>query len=282
MVADYYCDVDLYDDAIITLEAIGGEEVLEILKLKRCPRMPKGHAVAKKTAITRMSDRVILDKESKRLDRRICAAAITPPQPEDAERIAAVCRKALNDTRLKPNEQAFALRVLVSIVGEAALPDMITAAESNEPALWGMALQLSETMPDIEVTKTWIRRLNCLPEPVRPQVIYMLGGRNDASAKAFIRRVLQSESDALLLAACDAVGRYENTEEFMKSLETAMLTAKSQKEVDAIKTAMMQFPEPGLSEVAARRALHGGAMQCVAYLNMLASRHAEQHLRVCT
>jgi len=279
IVAEYLCDADLYEDAIITLEAIGGDETLKVLKLKRCPRMPKGHAVAVRTALTRMCDKVILDKEAPKLDKRVRAAAATPPEPAEAERIAALCRKALNNTKLQPHVRAFALWVLVSIIGEAALPDMITAAETNEPTLWGMAMQLSETLPGIEVSKTWIRRFDYLPEPVRPQVIYMLGGRNDISAKAAIRRMLNSEQGDLLLAACDAVGRYEDKEGFMQSLEAAMFAAKSPKEVDAVKAAMMQFPEPGLSEVAARRALHGGLLQRVAYLNILASRHAEQHLR---
>lgn len=279
VLAEYLCNVDLYQDAIITIEAIGGEEALNVLKMKRCSRMPKEHNAAVKTAILRMSNKVAVDKSRTRLDKRILEAVTTQPDPKNKKRVAELCRKAVANKNLAPHARALALRALVNIEGTAALPDLVSAGESGEPVIWGMALQLSETLQGDEVADAWVRRLPRLPEAVRPQVIFMLGCRNESKAKAAIRRALTDESIEMRLAACDAIGRCTDKMEFSATVERTMANAQSLKEIEACKTVLLQFPEPQLSETAARKVGYGGAAQQVAFLEILAARHGEQHIK---
>ena len=277
--ASYLCDATLYDDTIITVEAIGGDAAIALLKENKCANMPPAFSSAVETALMRMEGRVVLDKEALSLDREIVAATMTPPEKKNKKRVATLCRKALKNPKLEDHLHALALRALVNTVGADALSDLLEAGKSNKPVLWGMALQLSETLPGSDISKAWIRQLDSLPESVRPQVIYMLGGRNDRESNMVIQKKLRSETGDLLLAACDAFGRCEDKMSFLRSLEAAMLSATSRKEVEAVKAALLQIPEPELSELAARRALRGDTLQRVAYLGILTSRHAEQHLR---
>jgi len=279
VLAPYLSNVDLFDDAIFTLEAIGGESAISAVRRAKYHGMPDSFLVSVKTALIRMTDTTIYRKDTSGLDALVLVAASTPPEEKKKKRVALLCRKALENEKLQPNIHALALRALINAIGVEALPDLLQAGESSAPTLWGMSLQLSESMPDVEITQAWIRRLDDLPEPVRPQVIYMLGGREDNSAKAAIRRALTSENAEMRIAACDAIGRYDDKSDFLIALQNAMTAAVSSKEIAAAKSALMQFPEPELSEVAARRVVHGDNSQRIAYLEIIAARCAEQHLK---
>lgn len=275
----YLCNADLFDDAIYTLEAIGDENVITLLESATCPDLPEAFAVAVKTALMRMRNTVAFEKDTTGLDALVLAAASGPPEPEHAERVAALCREALQDKKLEPHVQALALRALVNAVGIAALPDLLSMGESPEPRLWGVALQLSESLPGIEVSRAWIQQMDSLPEPVRLQIIYMLGGRNDDSARAAIHKALRSKNAEMRIAACDAVGRCDDKSDFMTALERAMTASTSSRDIGTVKAALLQLPEPGLSEMAARNAVQGENPQRMAYLEILASRRSEQHLK---
>ncbi|MCK5863267.1 MAG: hypothetical protein KAH38_12335 [Candidatus Hydrogenedentes bacterium] len=279
VLAPYLCDTVVFDDAIQTLEAIGGEEAVTLLENTNCPDMPEAFSVAVKTVLMRMANSVAYERNTTGLDTLLLAAAVTPPELEDRKGVAALCRKALKDKEAEPHVQALALRALVNTEGVDALPDLVQAGESPEPVVWGMALQLSDGIPGAAVSRAWIGQLKHLPEVVRPQLIYMLGGRDDRSARGAVRKALMSKDIKMRLAACDAVGRYDVKEGFMGSLERALADAESKKEIAAVKGALLQFPVSDLTKVVARRVVQGDRLQQIAYLEIIASRRIEEALK---
>jgi HEAT repeat protein len=277
VITTFLCNVDVFEDAVQTLETIGGESAMAALENANCTDMPEDFAIAVNTALMRMRNAVMFEKDSTGLDALVLAATSAAPTPENREQVAALCREALENKALKPHVQALALRALVNSEGPDALPDIMKAAGNDAPVVWGMALQLATSMPGDEVSRAWATQLDALPETVQPQVIYMLGGRDDRHAKDAIRKALISEDADMRLAACDAVARFTEKEGFLPALERAMLAAESKKDVESVKRAMLQFPEPDLSKMAARRTGRGDVLQRTAYLEIIAARHGEQH-----
>ncbi len=278
VITTFLCNAEVFEDAVLTVEAIGGESAMAALENARCTDMPEAFAIAVNTALMRMHNTTMFEKDSTGLDAMVLAAATAAPTPENREQVAALCREALENTALKPHVQALALRALVNTEGQGALPDIMKAAGSEAPVVWGMALQMAASMPGDDVSRVWATQLDTLPETVRPQVIYMLGGRGDRHAKAAVRKALISEDADMRLAACDAVARFTEKEGFLQPLERAMLAAESKKDIESVKRAMLQFPEPDLSKLAARRAGRGDVSQRIAYLEIIAARHGEQHV----
>lgn len=274
----FLCNAEVFEDAVLTLEAIGGERAMAALENANCTNMPEDFAIAVNTALMHMRNTVMFEKDSTGLDTLVLAAAAAAPMPENTEQVAALCREALENTALKPHVQALALRALVNTEGQDALPDIMKAAGNEAPVVWGMALQLAASMPGDDVSRAWATQLDALPETVQPQVIYMLGGRDDRHARDAVRKALISKNADMRLAACDAVARFTEKDGFLQTLERAMLAAESKKDIESVKRAMLQFPEPDLSKLAARRTGRGDVSQRIAYLEIIAARHGEQHV----
>ncbi|HDP35368.1 MAG TPA: hypothetical protein ENN29_09695 [Candidatus Hydrogenedentes bacterium] len=277
-VAPYVCDTTLFEDAVYTVEAIGGDGALLLLENVACEDMPAAVRTAVDTALMRMRDTVMRDTDKTGLDAMILAAAAAPPAQGDSVRVAVLCREALGNNQLSDQARATALRALANTDASNILPDLIAAAGDASPLVWGQALQLAGTLPGEDASRAWVKQLPKLPAPVRPQVIFMLGHRDDNTARAAVREALAADALDLRLAAYETIGRHGG-KRALTALGRAMGKAESATEVEAIKNAMLQFPEPDVSRIASKGAGRGGKLQRIAYLEIISGRCAKQQLR---
>ena len=118
--------------------------------------------------------------------------------------------RAVLDSYVRPEEShlaAEALALIVSALGERALPDLLRAVDSPNRDFRGAALEMAITIGKGEATARWVEKAaQCGPE-VRAEITEMLGRRGDVSALPFIRESLLSRDKAVRLAAIPAAAR---------------------------------------------------------------------------
>jgi len=117
-----------------------------------------------------------------------------------------VARSVL-DSYVRPEEShlaAEALALIVSALGERALPDLLQAMDSPNHDYRGAALALTSSIPRIGATARWVEKaVQCRPE-VRAEITEMLGRRGDPSALPFVRESLLGRDKLVRLAAIPA------------------------------------------------------------------------------
>jgi HEAT repeat protein len=102
---------------------------------------------------------------------------------------------------------ADALALLVSILGEKAVPDLIKAVEGPSPALRGAALALATRLGDETMTGQWVKKAGSASPDLRADIVAMLGRRGDRTALPFVREMLKSPDAPVRLAAIPAAVR---------------------------------------------------------------------------
>jgi HEAT repeat protein len=166
---------------------------------------------------------------------------------EESLRIA---RRLLEKNR-GPSEtqiRSAALTLFVQILGADALPDVVGAMESPDPAFRGHALEIALEIPGEEATRRWIAKAAEVPPDTRAQIIEMLGRRDDATALAFVKSELGSADKAIRVAAIEAAAHLGGSE-ISKDLSLLWTTA-GEEEAEALKKAFLGFPaEKSLPEV---------------------------------
>jgi HEAT repeat protein len=118
--------------------------------------------------------------------------------------------RSVLDTYVRPEEShiaAEALALIVSTLGERALPDLLRAMDSPHHDYRGAALAAASTSPASGATARWVEKAaQCGPD-VRAEITEMLGRRGDVSALPFIRESLLSRDKVVRLAAIPAAAR---------------------------------------------------------------------------
>jgi len=102
---------------------------------------------------------------------------------------------------------AEALSLLVSVLGEKALPDLISAVDSPAAAVRGAALEMAVKIGGKEATAGWTEKAAASGPEVRAAIVDMLGRRGDADALPFIRKGLGDSDASVRLAAIPAAVR---------------------------------------------------------------------------
>ena len=118
--------------------------------------------------------------------------------------------RSVLDSYTGPGEShlaAAALALIVSALGERALPDLLQAMESPNHDYRGAALAAAASSPASGATARWIEKAaQCGPD-VRAEIVEMLGRRGDVSALPFLRSSLLSRDRIVRLAAIPAAFR---------------------------------------------------------------------------
>jgi HEAT repeat protein len=133
-----------------------------------------------------------------------------------------------------------ALTLVFQILGVEALPELIRAMESPDPAFRGRALDLSLEIPGEEVTAQFINKAAEVPPDARAQIIGMLGRREDRTALPFVESQLGNDDKSIRIAAIDAVARLggsEGSDALFPLWQTA-----GEEEAEALRKAFLGFP----------------------------------------
>jgi len=104
-----------------------------------------------------------------------------------------------------------ALDRLVSTLGREAMPDLLSAAASPDPAFRAKALGLVEKLPGFDAAG-WIEKASSFPVPAQADAARMFGRRGDKEAEPFLRAGLDSDVKVLRLACLEAYARLRGIE----------------------------------------------------------------------
>ncbi len=120
---------------------------------------------------------------------------------------ALTAARAVLDTYVRPEESSIAaeaLALIVSALGERALPDLLRAMDSSLLDFRGAALALAPSLPGSDATARWVEKAAQCGPAVRAEITEMLGRRGDVSALPFVRDGLLSGDKVVRLAAIPA------------------------------------------------------------------------------
>ncbi len=83
-----------------------------------------------------------------------------------------------------------AMSVVVTVMGEDALPMLLAAAGDPDIAVRGGALRLAGLLPGEEATKKWMKRYTKVTGEAKPEILFMLGERGDELAVPLVLKAL--------------------------------------------------------------------------------------------
>lgn len=142
----------------------------------------------------------------------------------------------------RPSESqvaAGALSLVVSILGDKALPDLVRAAASSDPALRGAALETAEKSGGEAATGQWIDLARSASPGLEAAIIAMLGRRGDPAALPVVREALRGRDEGVRLAAIPAAVRLGGPSVLADLF--GLIGAAGPAEAAALKTALLQF-----------------------------------------
>lgn len=143
-----------------------------------------------------------------------------------------------------------ALALVVSVLGDKAMPDLLRAAGSPHPGLRGAALGLATSLGGQEATAAWVEKASSSGPDARATIVAMLGRRGDSTALPFVRESLRSLDETVRLAAIPAAARLGG-EKVMPDI-FGLIGADDDREVAALKTALLGFDGRSVVPEAAR------------------------------
>lgn len=158
-----------------------------------------------------------------------------------AEALAAA--RALLGAYDRPAENqvaASALNLIVSVLGEKALPDLVRAAASSAPALRGAALEMALRLGDATATAAWIENARPASPGLKAAIIAMLGRRGDPAAIPFVEACLRDRDEGVRLAAIPAAVQLGGPA--VAPALFALVPEAGPAETAALKPALLQFP----------------------------------------
>lgn len=225
-------DAALRGDAVLTLEALGddGAAVLQAA-------LPEAESSGRET---------LLAADPKRWAASVYQQAETGGRKEARRH----CRELLAKD-IPPQDRCVVLEALVGIAGEDALPELRTALVSPDARYRGQALRLAESMPGAQVSRAVTDTLKKADPSLRPRLIALLGGRDDAVARRAVRKALEDKDIAVRLAACDAVTRHPD-KGTTRDLARALARAREDRELRAMRDALLRMPGDEVAEAAAK------------------------------
>ena len=191
-----------------------------------------------------------------------------------------ICRKMIeNYTALHESHvQCSALSILVSVLGEEAFGDMLTALHSPNKEFRWRALELAGSIKGEEATAVWIKKMDEVLPEVQAEIITMLGQRGDATALPVILKSLKSEEKVIRMAAVPAaakLGDLEVLEDLMGCLQT-----DQEDEARVVKQALMGYSAARVVPRAVNVLEDLPPYGQVVLIEILAERKAKEHVDV--
>ncbi|MBN1271942.1 MAG: DUF1080 domain-containing protein [Candidatus Aminicenantes bacterium] len=117
-----------------------------------------------------------------------------------------------------------ALSIIAEVAGDRALPDILSASESENRAFRKKALTLARTKGGKEAARLWLDKAMEAPAHIRADIIAMLGQKGETSILDDIRGFLKDEDESVRCAAVPALFRLGG-EKILKDLMVQLDTA---------------------------------------------------------
>jgi HEAT repeat protein len=188
-----------------------------------------------------------------------------------------ICRSLLEKCTGPEESQvrSAALTLLTQVSGKDALPDLVEAMDSPDPAFRARALDLSLVIPGEDATAQWIAKAPEVFPEAREQIIRMLGRRADRTALDFIKDRLKSDDKAIRIAAIEAAARLAGSD-IAADLVPLWQTASAE-DAEVLERAFLSFPlEAAIPEVV--KAFDGASLSAkAAIIEILGERGAREH-----
>jgi len=147
--------------------------------------------------------------------------------------------RALLAAYSRPEESpvaAEALALIASVLGEKALPDLLRAVESRDPALRGAALEIAAGVPwNDAALAQWIGKAAASAPEVRAGIVGMLGRTGSKSAGDFVVERLRDPDKIVRLAAIRSAPHVDST------LFLRLLDGADEEEAAVLKAELLRF-----------------------------------------
>ena len=130
-----------------------------------------------------------------------CADQLVAKDKDAAFRIY----KEIDDSSSPDRMRMGALRGMVMVLGEQAVPILTKVLTGKEPAMRAFALSLVSDIPGEAATKAFVAILPKLGLAEQAALITAFGGRGDPAAKPAVIKALKSEDEAVRSAAVTAM-----------------------------------------------------------------------------
>lgn len=168
-----------------------------------------------------------------------------------------------------------ALTLFSRILGREALPELVGAMDSADPAFRGRALDLGLEILGEEATARWVEKARRVAPEAREQIIGMLGLRGDRAALDLIKDALGSSAPVVRTAAIEAAARIQGSD-CLTELSPLWSTA-GKEEAEALRKALLGLP-PEDTIAAATRAFDSASPAAkAAIIELLGERRAKEH-----
>lgn len=153
------------------------------------------------------------------------------------------------------NYRLSAMAVLTEIKKEAALPMLLKAINDPDIAVRGGVVRLALSIKGEEATKKWIGKYAKASEQAKPDIVYMLGERGDASAVPLIYKAMEDDNSAISSEAVTALAKLLkgdavdpilswiqrcNNDEGLNAAATAMTTILDSKNISKVAAQLKQ------------------------------------------
>jgi len=149
-----------------------------------------------------------------------------------------LCRKLMDDHPKDYFLQAAGLRQLVSMLGPAALDDVLAAVGNSDERLRTTAVELAAGLPGRDVTDKCVEQLAVARGEKLAGVLEVLGRRGDAKVLPVVRKYLKHEKQVVRVAAIKAVAA-SGSKEVLRSLRDILARAEGEQERRAIEEAVL-------------------------------------------
>ncbi|MDP4130554.1 MAG: DUF1080 domain-containing protein [Bacteroidota bacterium] len=193
-----------------------------------------------------------------------------------ASKIAGLIQQKTQGVHQIQNHTA-ALKILVDLKGEQAVPLLVDAMNDKNPQYRAAALKFAEEFTGNEATALWVKKLDKSSDQVKAEILTMLGRAGNHTALPAELNALQSRNEEVKLAAIRGAGQLGG-QEVLPSLLKVMKTGNPQ-EIDAVAGAIqvMKGPEVTSQAAAALASMPSGNGQ-TALIHILSERSADDHL----
>jgi len=151
-----------------------------------------------------------------------------------------ICKTLIGKCNSRTNIQfkSGALETLVKYKGTDAMNFLLDAASHPDNSYRNKALQLSLTLPGVQITRKWMDYFTKAPAFSRPEIIAMLGERKDETAVPLIVSSFSNPDAAVRREAVRAVVKIKG-QEAIPELVTFMRNTKGTADQEAVRSALM-------------------------------------------
>jgi HEAT repeat protein len=170
-----------------------------------------------------------------------------------------------------------ALKIIADIMEDGALPTLMMAVDSKDPAYSAAALALAARNLNATNAESWVQKGERSEGKTKAAIITMLAGSKQRAAISLLTKALKDQDPQVRMAAINAAGQLQSIE-MISPLLTAMRSADTT-EVKAIGNTLLSLRSRGVPDQIAVALQHTPPFAQITLLQILVQKRANDKER---